>query len=112
MYNVAKYIKTCIDSILTQSYKNLELILVDDGSPDESGKIADAYAVQDTRIKVIHKTNGGVSSARNSGIEAAKGDYIFLLMVMTILLLQNDRILVNSIFRNDIKFLRISLIIM
>lgn len=112
MYNVAKYIKTCIDSILTQSYKNLELILVDDGSPDESGKIADAYAVQDTRIKVIHKTNGGVCSARNSGIEAAKGDYIFLLMVMTILLLQNDRILVNSIFRNDIKFLRISLIIM
>lgn len=76
MYNVAKYIKTCIDSILTQSYKNLELILVDYGSPDESGKIADAYAVQDTRIKVIHKTNGGVSSARNSGIEAAKGDYI------------------------------------
>lgn len=76
MYNVAKYIKTCIDSILTQSYKNLELILVDDGSPDESGKIADAYAVQDTRIKVILKTNGGVSSARNSAIEAAKGDYI------------------------------------
>lgn len=62
MYNVAKYIKTCIDSILTQSYKNLELILVDDGSPDESGKIADAYAVQDTRIKVIYKTNVGVSS--------------------------------------------------
>lgn len=76
MYNVAKYIKTCIDSILTQSYKNLELILVDDGSPDESGKIADAYAVQDTRIKVIYKTNVGVSSSRNSGIEAAKGDYI------------------------------------
>lgn len=62
MYNVAKYIKTCIDSILTQSYKNLEPILVDDGSPDESGKIADAYAVQDTRIKVIYKTNVGVSS--------------------------------------------------
>ena len=57
MYNVAKYIKTCIDSILTQSYKNLELILVDDVSPDESGKIADAYAVHDTRIKVIYKTD-------------------------------------------------------
>ena len=76
MYNVAKYIKTCIDSILTQRYNNLELPLVDHGSPDESGKIADAYAVQDTRIKVIYKTNVGVSSARNSGIEAAKGDYI------------------------------------
>lgn len=52
MYNVAKYIKTCIDSILTQSYKNLELILVDDGSPDNSGKIADQYAVKDGRVKV------------------------------------------------------------
>lgn len=76
MYNVAKYIKTCIDSILTQSYKNLELILVDDGSPDNSGKIADQYAVKDGRVKVIHKQNAGVSAARNTGIDAATGDYI------------------------------------
>ena len=76
MYNVAKYIKTCIDSILTQSYKNLELILVDDGSPDDSGKIADQYAVKDERVKVIHKQNAGVSAARNTGIDAATGDYI------------------------------------
>ena len=76
VYKVEKYLDKCIKSIVSQTYSNLEIILVDDGSPDESGKIADAYAVQDTRIKVIHKTNGGVSSARNSGIEAAKGDYI------------------------------------
>lgn len=76
IYNVDQYIEKCIGSIMQQTYQNLEIILVDDGSPDESGKIADAYAVQDTRIKVIYKTNVGVSSARNSGIEAAKGDYI------------------------------------
>lgn len=76
IYNVEKYLKKCIDSILNQTYENFELILVDDGSPDDCGKICDAYAQNDQRIKVIHKKNGGLSDARNAGIEIAKGEYI------------------------------------
>lgn len=76
MYNVGKYITQCIESILNQTYSNIEVILVDDGSPDNSGKIADQYAVKDERVKVIHKQNAGVSAARNTGIDAAMGDYI------------------------------------
>lgn len=69
IYNVEKYLKKCIESIINQTYKNLEIILVDDGSTDDSGKICDEYASKDTRIKVIHKVNGGQSSARNVGID-------------------------------------------
>lgn len=76
VYKVEKYLNRCIDSIINQTYKNLEIILVDDGSPDDSGRLCDEIAFQDDRIKVIHKKNGGLSSARNTGIEAAKGDYI------------------------------------
>lgn len=76
VYNVEKYLKECIESIINQTYKNLEIILVDDGSPDNCGKICDNYAKQDKRIKVIHKENGGVSSARNKGLEACTGKYI------------------------------------
>ncbi len=77
VYNVQKYLNKCIDSLLAQTYDNLELVLVDDGSTDDSGKIADEYAKRDKRIKVIHKNNGGVSSARNSALEVAKGRYIY-----------------------------------
>ncbi len=76
VYNVEKYLARCLDSIIYQAYSNLEIILVDDGSPDNSGKICDDYAEKDNRVRVIHKENGGVSSARNIGIEVAKGDYI------------------------------------
>lgn len=76
VYNVAPFFRQCLDSILTQTHSNLEVILVDDGSPDESGAIADEYAQKDSRIKVIHKQNQGVSSARNTGLDAATGDYI------------------------------------
>ena len=76
IYNVEKYLPKCVDSILNQTYKNLEIILVDDGSPDNSGKICDEYAKRDNRIKVIHKKNGGVSSARNIGLENITGEYI------------------------------------
>lgn len=76
IYNVDQYIEKCIGSIMQQTYQNLEIILVDDGSPDDSGKIADEYALRDSRIKVIHKKNAGVSAARNTGIDAATGDYI------------------------------------
>mgnify|MGYP004453649011 CR=1 FL=1 len=76
IYNVEKYLPRCIDSILAQTFTDFELILVDDGSPDNCGKICDEYAKKDNRIKVIHKENGGVSSARNIGLDVAKGEYI------------------------------------
>lgn len=77
IYNVEKYLNKCIDSLLIQTYKALEIILVDDGSPDNCGKICDEYAEKDNRIKVIHKENGGLSDARNAGIEISTGEYIF-----------------------------------
>lgn len=76
VYNIDKYINKCIDSILNQSFVNFELILVDDGSTDDSGLICDKYANEDSRIRVIHKENGGLSSARNAGLDIAKGKYI------------------------------------
>lgn len=76
IYKVEDYLKQCIDSVINQSYKHLEIILVDDGSPDNCGKICDEYANKDKRIKVIYKENGGLSDARNAGINVAKGDYI------------------------------------
>lgn len=76
IYNVSRYLKQCLDSVLNQSYKNLEIILVDDGSTDSSGMICDQYAQADNRVVVIHKENGGLSDARNAGLEVAKGEYI------------------------------------
>ena len=76
IYNVENYLDKCIESIVNQTYKNLEIILVDDGSPDNSPKICDNWALKDNRIKVIHKENGGLSSARNAGIQNASGEYI------------------------------------
>lgn len=76
VYKVEPYLKKCIDSICNQTYGNLEIILVDDGSPDGCGAICDEYAEKDCRIRVIHKTNGGLSSARNAGIDIAQGDYL------------------------------------
>lgn len=79
VYRVEKYIRRCVDSILAQSFRDYELILVDDGSPDCSGAICDEYAARDPRIRVIHKENGGLSSARNAGIDAASGEYLFFM---------------------------------
>jgi len=76
VYKVEQYIHRCIDSILSQSFTDFELILVDDGSPDNCGKICDEYAQKDSRIRVFHKSNGGVSSARNLGLDNAKGEWI------------------------------------
>ncbi|MGN9161722.1 glycosyltransferase family 2 protein [Clostridium sulfidigenes] len=76
VYNVEKYIHKCVDSILNQTFKDFELILIDDGSTDSSGEICDEYGELDERVIVIHKENGGVSSARNLGIRLAKGEYI------------------------------------
>lgn len=79
VYNAEKYIGKCIESVLSQTLPDFELLLVDDGSPDNSGRICDEYAAKDTRIKVFHKDNGGVSSARNYGLDKANGKYIFFL---------------------------------
>lgn len=75
-YNIEKYIARCLDSILNQTYKNLEIIVVNDGSSDNTGEIIDKYSEKDIRIKVIHKENSGVSSSRNKGIDMSTGDYI------------------------------------
>ena len=76
VYKVEKYLKECVDSVLNQTHKNLEIILVDDGSPDNCPKICDEYAKKDSRVKVVHKENGGVSSARNTGIDVSTGEFI------------------------------------
>ena len=75
-YNVEQYLPKCIDSILYQTYKNLEVWLVDDGSPDKCGAICDEYAKKDTRIKVIHKKNGGLADARNVALNVMTGEYV------------------------------------
>lgn len=76
VYNVEPYLRRCVDSILRQTYRNLEILLVDDGSTDRSGTICDACAQQDTRVKVIHQKNQGQAAARNHGIDQAKGEYL------------------------------------
>lgn len=76
VYNVEKYLKRCVQSVLSQTYENLEIILVDDGSPDKSGDICDEYAQKYKKIRVVHKKNGGLSSARNAGMKIASGEYI------------------------------------
>jgi len=76
VYNVEAYMDRCVETIVNQTYKNLEIILVDDGSPDHCPQMCDDWAKKDSRIKVIHKENGGVSSARNAGLDAATGEFV------------------------------------
>jgi len=76
VYNVEQYLSRCLESLLSQTYQNIEIILVNDGSTDSSGKLCDVYAIKDLRVKVIHKQNGGLSSARNTGLTVAKGKYV------------------------------------
>ena len=78
-YKVEEFLPRCLDSVIGQTYKSLEIILVDDGSPDKSGEICDTYAKQDSRIVVVHQKNKGLSGARNSGIDIAKGEYLYFL---------------------------------
>ena len=79
VYNVESYLRECVDSVIRQTYVNLEIILVDDGSTDSSGSVCDEYAHRDQRARVIHKQNGGISSARNAGFDASHGEYVFFL---------------------------------
>lgn len=76
VYNVESYLRQCVDSILSQTYRNIEVILVDDGSPDRCPAMCDAYTQLDCRVKVLHKPNGGLSDARNTGLMVATGDYV------------------------------------
>ena len=76
VYNVKLYLHKCVDSILNQTYQNIEVLLIDDGSTDGSSDICDSYTEKDSRIKVVHKKNGGLSSARNTGLDMATGEYI------------------------------------
>lgn len=91
VYNAENYLKPCLDSVAAQEFTDYELVLVDDGSADGSGRICDEYAVRDPRIRVIHQSNGGQAAARNRGIDAAVGDYVGFC--------DNDDILHPSIFR-------------
>lgn len=84
VYNVEKYLHRCVDSILLQTFTDFELLLIDDGSTDKSVDICDKYALKDSRIRVFHKKNGGVSSARNLGIKSLV-EYIFYLLILTII---------------------------
>lgn len=79
VYNVEKYLDLCLQSVLAQEYENYEVILVDDGSTDQSPQMCDNYAEQDARIRVVHQSNGGLSCARNTGVKHATGDYVFFL---------------------------------
>lgn len=76
VYNVEKYVERCLQTLMQQTYENIEIIIVDDGSPDRSGAICDEYALKDPRIHVIHQMNQGISGARNTGLEAAKGEFL------------------------------------
>lgn len=100
-YNVEEFIEECIDSVLEQSYKQLEIILVDDESPDATGQIMDRYANDFDNIKVIHKANGGLSAARNTGIEAATGDYIAFVDSDDVLPVDAYRLLMDAVEKTD-----------
>ena len=76
VYGVEPYLSACVDSILTQTHRELEVILIDDGSPDQCGMICDAYAARDSRVRVIHQANAGAANAKNTGLDAAGGEYI------------------------------------
>lgn len=101
VYNVKEYLSECLESVINQTYRNLEILLVDDGSTDGSSEICDAYAVKDNRIKVIHKTNGGLSDARNKGIELASSEYISFLDSDDVLSLDFFNIMVSYVINEN-----------
>ena len=98
IYNTSKYLPACLDSVLNQTHQNLEIILVDDGSTDDSGKIVDDYAKKDQRIKVIHQKNGGQSSARNRGLKEATGEYLNFI--------DSDDMIAKNFYEEHLKLFR------
>ena len=105
VYNVEQYLEECIESVLRQTYTNIEIILVDDGSSDKSGKICDTYAQKHTNIKVFHKINGGLSSARNYGLTNATGEYIYFLDSDDYIADETIQELLNVAEKNDLDIL-------
>lgn len=101
IYKVEKYLPQCIHTICNQTYRNLEIILVDDGSPDSCGQLCDEYAGQDNRIRVVHKKNGGLSDARNAGLQVATGKYVMFIDSDDYLHLQMIEILYKNLIEND-----------
>lgn len=101
VYNVKTFLERCIHSVTEQTYPNLEIILVDDGSTDGSGKVCDRFAKKDSRIKVIHQKNQGLSGARNAGIEEAKGDFIFFIDSDDWIEQRTIELLIKAIKSND-----------
>lgn len=110
VYNAEKYIEKCIVSVLSQTYNNFELILVNDGSPDKSGEICDTYSKEESRIKVIHKQNAGVSCARNTGLDIANGEYILFLDSDDYLAAEALDVCFQQIKKNKLEILQFSLI--
>ena len=103
VYNKVNYVTRCIDSILAQSYKNLQVILVDDGSTDGSSDICDEYAAKDSRVEVVHKKNGGLSSARNCGIRIAKGEYVGFVDADDYIDVEMYQTLYDAVKNNNVK---------
>ena len=101
VYNASTHLSKCVESLINQTYKNIEIILIDDGSKDDSYKICKEYSIKDKRIKVIHKENGGVSSARNFGLKVAKGDYIGFVDSDDYVEKNMYELLINSINQNS-----------
>lgn len=101
VYNVEKYLSRCVKSILRQSYTDFELILVDDGSPDNCPILCDKWAKSDSRIHVIHKKNGGLSSARNAGIKISIGDYLFFVDSDDVIHPDSLQILASCVHQSD-----------
>ena len=97
VYNVERYLPYCVDSVLAQTYVDWELLLIDDGSPDNSGAVCDRYAEKDRRITVVHKKNGGVSSARNIGLDYAKGEWVAFLDADDYLDVNTLKFLINTV---------------
>ncbi|MBR2614401.1 MAG: glycosyltransferase [Clostridia bacterium] len=106
IYNVEKYLSDCVKSLIEQTYDNIEILLVDDGSTDGCGEICDAYANLDSRVRVIHQSNGGVSIARNTGVKNAKGEYVLFIDPDDWFEKNTVEILVNEIKGGDIDVLR------
>lgn len=104
VYKVESFLHRCVDSILCQTFDDFELILVDDGSPDRSGEICDDYALRDQRVRVIHKENGGLSSARNAGISIARGDYLSFVDSDDVIHPRMQEFLIKSIKNWDADF--------
>lgn len=101
VYNVEAYLDRCVESLVNQTYKNLEILLVDDGSTDSSGALCDRWALRDTRIRVIHKPNGGLSDARNTGLRAAAGELLLFIDSDDLVNVHMAEYLLNELLRQD-----------